>query len=44
LFSGSGEENRENNGKIDPAGSPTISRREAIQQEVINVLEGKQSE
>jgi trafficking protein particle complex subunit 11 len=44
LFSGSGEENRENNGKIGPAGSPTISRREAIQQEVINVLEGKQSE
>ncbi|KAK3158910.1 hypothetical protein QOZ80_2AG0143270 [Eleusine coracana subsp. coracana] len=44
LFSGSGEENRENNSKIGPAGSPTIFRREAILQEVINILEGKHSE
>jgi trafficking protein particle complex subunit 11 len=44
LFSGSGEENRENNSKIGPAHSPTISRREAIQQEVVSVLEGKPSE
>uniref|UniRef100_A0A804M2W0 Trafficking protein particle complex subunit 11 domain-containing protein n=1 Tax=Zea mays TaxID=4577 RepID=A0A804M2W0_MAIZE len=43
LFSGSGEENRENKIKSGPAGSPTISRRENIQQEVINVLERKQS-
>lgn len=43
LFSGSGEENRENKIKSGPGGSPTISRRENIQQEVINVLERKQS-
>ncbi|KAG2653470.1 trafficking protein particle complex subunit 11-like [Panicum virgatum] len=43
LFSGTGEENRENKIKSGPAGSPTISRRENIQQEVINVLERKQS-
>ncbi|TVU28245.1 hypothetical protein EJB05_19755 [Eragrostis curvula] len=44
LFSGSGEENIENNSKVGPAGSPTVSRRENIQQEVINILEGKRSE
>ena len=43
LFSGTGEENRESKIKSGPAGSPTISRRENIQQEVINVLERKQS-
>ncbi|XP_020407326.1 uncharacterized protein [Zea mays] len=43
LFSRSEEENRENKIKSGPAGSPTISRRENIQQEVINVLERNQS-
>ncbi|KAF8643102.1 hypothetical protein HU200_066974 [Digitaria exilis] len=43
LFSGSGEENRENKIKSGPGGSPTISRRENIQQEVINVLKRKQA-
>jgi len=43
LFSGTGEENRESKIKSGPAGSPTISMRENIQQEVINVLERKQS-
>ncbi|XP_062220107.1 uncharacterized protein LOC133919663 [Phragmites australis] len=43
LFSGSAVENRENKSKIGPAGSPTISMRENIQQEIINILVGKQS-
>uniref|UniRef100_A0A0D9YXC2 Trafficking protein particle complex subunit 11 n=1 Tax=Oryza glumipatula TaxID=40148 RepID=A0A0D9YXC2_9ORYZ len=41
LFSGSGQGNSENKRKNGPAGSPTISSRELIQQEVINILEGK---
>ncbi|KAL6911366.1 hypothetical protein ACP4OV_000171 [Aristida adscensionis] len=42
LFSGSGEENPENKIKIGPAGSPTVSRRENIQQDIIDVLERNQ--
>uniref|UniRef100_A0A0D9VK67 Trafficking protein particle complex subunit 11 n=1 Tax=Leersia perrieri TaxID=77586 RepID=A0A0D9VK67_9ORYZ len=41
LFSGSGQGNSENKSKNGPAGSPTISSRESIHQEVVNILEGK---
>ncbi|KAL5208681.1 hypothetical protein ABZP36_033116 [Zizania latifolia] len=41
LFSGSGQGNSENKSKNGPAGSPTISSRENIHQEVVNILEGK---
>lgn len=40
LFSGSVQGNSENESN-GPAGWPTISRREEIQQEVVNILEGK---
>lgn len=40
LFSGSVQGNSENKSN-GPAGWPTISRREEIQQEVVNILEGK---
>ncbi|KAL5211248.1 hypothetical protein ABZP36_022095 [Zizania latifolia] len=41
LFSSSGRGNSENKSKNGPAGPPTISSRENIQQEVVNILEGK---
>jgi hypothetical protein len=41
VFSDSLQGFSENKSKCGPAGWPTISRREEIQQEVVNILEGK---